>query len=62
MHVNIVISMVICRFVHYIISLKYHSFRAGGNGPAALGLAGPVFSQGEKISPFLQKESNKEMC
>ena len=48
MHVNIVILMVIRKFVHYIIGSKYHGFRADGNGPAAPVLARPVFSQGEK--------------
>ena len=33
--------------------------RAGGIGPAAPVLAGPVFSQGKSIIPFLQKASNK---
>ena len=35
--------------------------RAGGNGPAALVLAGPVF-QGKNKSPFLQKASNEHKC
>ena len=58
------ISMVIRKFVIYIISSKYHGYyRAGGNGPAAPVLAGPVFSQGEKNkSPFLRKASDEEKC
>ena len=34
--------------------------RAGGIGPAAPVLAGPVFSQGKSKIPFLQKASNKQ--
>ena len=49
MHVNMVISMVICRFIHYIITSKYHGFRADGNSPAALFFGRTSFSQGEKI-------------
>ena len=48
MHVNIVIPMVIHKFVHCIISSKYHGFRASGNDPAALVLAGPVFLKVKK--------------
>ena len=36
------------------------SIRAGGIGPAAPVLVGPVFSQGKSKIPFLQKESNKQ--
>ena len=36
------------------------TFRAGGIGPAAPVLAGPVFSQGKSKIPFLQKASNKQ--
>ena len=54
--------MVIRKFVHYIISSKYHGFRAGENGPAALVLAGSVFLKVKNKSPFLQKASNKEKC
>ena len=61
MLVNTVISMVIRKFVHYIISSKYHGFRAGGNGPTALVLAGPVFLKVKNKSPFLQKANNKEV-
>ena len=42
------------RLFHYI------NTRAGGIGPAALVLAGPVFSQGKNKIPFLQKASNKQ--
>ena len=62
MLVNIVISMVICKFVHYIISSKYHGFRAGENGMAVQVLAGPVFFKVKNKSPFSQKASNKEKC
>ena len=48
MLVNIVISMVIRKFMHYIISSKYYGFRAGDIGPAALVLAGPVFLKVKK--------------
>ena len=34
--------------------------RVGGIGPAALVLAGPIFSQGKSKIPFLQKASNKQ--
>ena len=34
--------------------------RAGRIGPAALVLAGPVFSQGKSKIPFLQKTTNKQ--
>ena len=34
--------------------------RAGGIGPAAPVLAGPVFYQGKSKIPFLQKASNKQ--
>ena len=37
-----------------------HLNRAGGIGPAAPVLAGPVFSQGKSKIPFLQKASNKQ--
>ena len=60
MHVNIVIPMVICKFVHYIISSKYHGFRAGANGPAAPVLAGSVFLKVKNRSPFLQKAGSRE--
>ena len=36
------------------------SYRAGGIGPAAPILAGPVFSQGKNEIPFLQKANNKQ--
>ena len=36
--------------------------RAGGIGPAAPVLAGPVFSQGKSKIPFLQKASNKQIA
>ena len=48
--------MVIRKFMHYIISSRYHGFRASRNGPAALVLAGPVFSQGEKIKVHFYKK------
>ena len=58
MHVNIVIH----KFVRYIISFRasgniywFYHFRADGNGPAAPVLAGPVFSQGEKIEVHFYK-------
>ena len=38
------------------------SSRAGGIGPAAPVLDGPVFSQGRNKIPFLQKASNKQKC
>ena len=48
--------------MHYIISFRaggniywFHRFRAGGNGPAAPVLAGPVFLNVKNRSPFLQK-------
>ena len=41
--------MVIHKFMHYIISSKYHGFSAGGNGPAALVLAGTVFLKVKKL-------------
>ena len=34
--------------------------RAGGIGPAAPVMAGPVFPQGKRNIPFLQKASNKQ--
>ena len=37
-----------------------YTHRAGGIGPAAPVLAGPVFSQGKSKIPFLQKTSNKQ--
>ena len=43
---------------HNSIMHDYH--RAGGIGPAAPVLAGPVFSQGKSKIPFLQKASNKQ--
>ena len=61
MLVNILISMVIRKFVHYIISSKYHGFRTGENGPAALVLAGPVFLKVKKIEVrFYKKEVIKK--
>ena len=39
-----------------------HIYRDGGNGPAALVLAGQIFSQGKNESPFLHKVSNKQKC
>ena len=48
MPIDIVISMVIRKFVHYIISSKYHGFKAGRNGPAAPVLAGPAFLKVKK--------------
>ena len=60
MHVIIVIPMVILKFVHYIISLKYHGFRAGGNGLAAPVLAGPVFLRVKNRSPFYKGQGVKK--
>ena len=60
MLVNIVISIVICKLVHYIISSKYHGFRAGENGLAALVLAGPIFLKVKNKSLFLQKQVIKK--
>ena len=65
MLVNIVISTVIRKFMHYIIISKYHGLtRAGGNGPAAPVLTVPViFLKVKKVKVhFLQKASNKENC
>ena len=42
-----------------IINSK-HIYRDGGNGLAALVLAGPIFSQGKNESPLLHKASNKQ--
>ena len=56
MLVNIVISMVIHKFVHYIISSKYCGFRASGNGPAAPVLAGSVFLKVKKIKVHYYKK------
>ena len=41
-----------------IFTTTYH--RAGGIGPAALVLAGPVFSRGKRKILLLQKASNKQ--
>ena len=40
--------------------MQYVYSRAGGISPAAPVLAGPVFSLGKSIIPFLQKVSNKQ--
>ena len=40
--------------------MHMYFIRAGGIGPAAPVLAGPVFSQGKSKIPFLQKASNKQ--
>ena len=56
MLVNIVISMVIRKFMHYIISSKYHGFRAGENGLAAPVLAGPVFVKVKKYKSVFTKK------
>ena len=62
MHVNIVIPMVIRKFVHYIISFRaggnvywFHRFRTNGNSPAALVLAGPVFLKVKKQNSIFTK-------
>ena len=59
MHVNIVIH----KLLHYIISFRaggnvywFHHFRADGKSLASLVLAGPVFSQGEKIEIHFYKK------
>ena len=56
MLVNIVISMVIRKFVHYIISSKYHGSRAGENGLVAPVLAGTVFLKVKKIKVRFYKK------
>ena len=52
-------------YMYYLCSYAtVHNFtiiiRAGGIGPAAPVLAGPVFSQGKSKIPFLQKANNKQ--
>ena len=44
----------------YAMCTCIYKSRAGGTGPAAPVLAGPVFSQGKNKIPFLQKASNKQ--
>ena len=42
--------------MHYIISSKYHGFRAGENSPSPPVLAGPVFLKMKKIKVRFYKK------
>ena len=48
--------------MHCCVNIFIRGGRAGGIGPDASVIAGPVLSQRKCKIPFLQKASNKQSC